>query len=222
MQQHQHQQSQQARSAVSSFPNTSSPRPASSPCSVQSAHPELSTSHAQGASASIPHANQESAERAIAKSGEGLSSTSPFSPQFSDQELGLWLSQKDLGDDFIKNIDLDTDFDLMDEDELPGSNNNNVSSINNNVVDDKSTGSGRALRSSSDVDQKISLPPTRQVSSPVGVDAFNIHLSAKDLQERCKGLYLKGVSNCSIVGDKFPPPAPPEPPKVSNAIMEFT
>lgn len=220
----QQQQSQQARSAVSSLPNTSSPRPASSPCSIQSAHPELSTSQAQSfnsGSNNISHAthNQDSMDRSTPKSAEGLSSSSPC----SDQDIpwsGLG-GLGGLGDDLFKNVDLDMDFDLDDE-ELSGANNNSLHSINNNnLVDEKSGGSGRILRSSSENEQKISIPHPRLTSSPLESDAAsNISMSAKELQEHCKGMGLKSIKNNSIIGDNLPPPAPPSPPKV-NIIIFF-
>ncbi len=214
----QQQQSQQARSAVSSLPNTSSPRPASSPCSVQSAHPELSTSQAQSfnSGSNNIHAtqNQDSMDRSTPKSGEGVSSSSPF----SDPDLPPWSGLGGLGglgDDLFKNVDLDMDFDL--DDELSGANNNSLHSINNNnLVDEKSGGSGRILRSSSENEQKISIPHPRMAKSPLESDpASNIGMSAKELQEHCKGSGLRSIQNCSIIGDNLPPPAPPSPPKVN-------
>ncbi|CAL8119045.1 unnamed protein product [Orchesella dallaii] len=212
----QHQQSSN-RSSVSSFPSTASPRPASSPCHVQSAQPDLSNSQAQGFSSggsdfSHGNQNQDSLDRSTPKSTGAVSTSPPFSPNVSDQELQAWLSQKDLGDDLLKNVDLD-DLDLMDEDELTGSNNNSLHSINNNNILEEKSNSNRTLRA--EVDQKISIPSPRTMSSPVDSEqTLHIGLTAKELKERCKGLGLKGVTNCSILGDKVPPPAPPETPKM--------
>lgn len=41
---------------------------------------------------------------------------------------------------------------------------------------------------------------------------FTIDMDAKTVVEMCRGQALKGVKNCSILSDKSPPPAPPEPP----------
>lgn len=209
-------QQQQARNPVSSLPTTSSPRPASSPCSVQSAQPELS-SHAQGFTSSgsndLTPVNQgvETLDRSTPKSTGALSGSPPFSPNVSDQELQAWLSQKDLGlgDDLLKNVNLD-DFDLMEDEELGGSNNNSLHSINNNnIMVEKSN---RILKS--EVEQRISGSAPRAITSPVDSDIFHISLTAKELQERAKGHGKKGVTNNNIMGDNLPPPCPPEPPKV--------
>lgn len=211
----QYQQTQQPRSAVTSFPNSSSPRPASSPCAVQSAHPE---SQAQGfnysGSTNITSANQpqDSSERTVSRTNEG---SSPLS--LNDNDLLAW---KDIGDDYIKNVDLDVDFDLMDDEEFNGANNHFHSINNNNVVDQK-TGANRALRSSTDSDQRISIP-SKPISSPTDSETFNISMTAKQLQERCKGLGIKGVTNASILGEKAPPPVPPEPPRVIILNLRIT
>lgn len=41
---------------------------------------------------------------------------------------------------------------------------------------------------------------------------ISIEMDAKSVLEACKGQGLKGVRNCSILSDRSPPPAPPEPP----------
>ncbi|XP_077277140.1 histone demethylase UTY-like isoform X1 [Temnothorax americanus] len=41
---------------------------------------------------------------------------------------------------------------------------------------------------------------------------LNIEMDAKTVIESCKGQGLKGVPNCSILSDRSPPPAPPDPP----------
>lgn len=41
---------------------------------------------------------------------------------------------------------------------------------------------------------------------------LNIEMDARAVIEACKGQGLKGVPNCSILSDRSPPPAPPEPP----------
>ncbi|XP_023289806.1 lysine-specific demethylase 6A isoform X2 [Orussus abietinus] len=40
----------------------------------------------------------------------------------------------------------------------------------------------------------------------------NIEMDAKTIVETCKGQGLKGLPNCSILSDRSPPPAPPDPP----------
>lgn len=41
---------------------------------------------------------------------------------------------------------------------------------------------------------------------------LNIEMDSKSVVEACKGQGLKGVPNCSILSDRSPPPAPPDPP----------
>ncbi|XP_076685669.1 utx histone demethylase isoform X1 [Andrena cerasifolii] len=41
---------------------------------------------------------------------------------------------------------------------------------------------------------------------------LSIEMDAKNIIEACKGQGLKGVPNCSILSDRSPPPAPPDPP----------
>lgn len=41
---------------------------------------------------------------------------------------------------------------------------------------------------------------------------LNIEMDARAMIEACKGQGLKGVPNCSILSDRSPPPAPPDPP----------
>ncbi|XP_011700295.1 PREDICTED: histone demethylase UTY-like isoform X3 [Wasmannia auropunctata] len=41
---------------------------------------------------------------------------------------------------------------------------------------------------------------------------LNIEMDARTVIEACKGQGLKGVPNCSILSDRSPPPAPPDPP----------
>ncbi|XP_076662131.1 utx histone demethylase isoform X2 [Halictus rubicundus] len=41
---------------------------------------------------------------------------------------------------------------------------------------------------------------------------LSIDMDAKNIIEACKGQGLKGVPNCSILSDRSPPPAPPDPP----------
>lgn len=41
---------------------------------------------------------------------------------------------------------------------------------------------------------------------------FSITMSAREMVEACKGQGLNGVPNCSILSDRSPPPAPPDPP----------
>lgn len=41
---------------------------------------------------------------------------------------------------------------------------------------------------------------------------FTIDMDAKTIVELCRGQGLKGVKNCSILSDRSPPPAPPNPP----------
>ncbi|XP_020287358.1 histone demethylase UTY-like [Pseudomyrmex gracilis] len=41
---------------------------------------------------------------------------------------------------------------------------------------------------------------------------FSITMSAREVVEACKGQGLNGVPNCSILSDRSPPPAPPDPP----------
>jgi hypothetical protein len=236
----QHQQLQQQRAAaVSSIPTTSaSPRPATTPYSVPSVSqptPDASSQHhgttPQGQHQLISSADDlnlnsnrqtdsldDLGRSCTPKSPGGLSGSPPFSPNVSDQELQAWLNQKDLGDDLLKGCKLDfDDIDLMDDDELTGPNGLCLPSNNNNM-DDKfdinnrvrtiSTGKPalEILRNGSRLDR----------SSPVEPESRELHigLTAKELQKRCKGLGLKGVTNFNILKDNAPPPNPPEPPKV--------
>ncbi|XP_076753493.1 utx histone demethylase isoform X1 [Xylocopa sonorina] len=41
---------------------------------------------------------------------------------------------------------------------------------------------------------------------------LSIEMDSKNVVEACKGQGLKGVPNCSILSDRSPPPAPPDPP----------
>lgn len=41
---------------------------------------------------------------------------------------------------------------------------------------------------------------------------ISIEMDSKSVVDACKGQGLKGVRNCSILSDRSPPPAPPEPP----------
>lgn len=41
---------------------------------------------------------------------------------------------------------------------------------------------------------------------------FSVEMDSKAIIEACKGQGLKGVPNCSILSDRSPPPAPPDPP----------
>ncbi|XP_015609796.1 histone demethylase UTY isoform X3 [Cephus cinctus] len=41
---------------------------------------------------------------------------------------------------------------------------------------------------------------------------LSIEMDSKSIIENCKGQGLKGVPNCSILSDRSPPPAPPDPP----------
>lgn len=157
-----------------------------------------------GVSSIAPAQHTDARERcAPNKSSEALttSTSPPFSPNVTDQDLQTWLSQKDLGDDLLRNVDLD-DFDIMDDDELTGSN-------NNNIMDDKS----RLGRTGTEMKAKILIPSAGACELE---PAFNIKMTAKELLERCKGLGKNGVSNGSILGSTVPPPAPPEPPKVAK------
>ncbi|CAG2057095.1 unnamed protein product, partial [Timema podura] len=42
---------------------------------------------------------------------------------------------------------------------------------------------------------------------------YNIDMDAKMVLDSCKGHGINGVSNCSILSDRAPPPQPPEPPQ---------
>jgi hypothetical protein len=41
---------------------------------------------------------------------------------------------------------------------------------------------------------------------------FNIEMDSRRVLEQCRSRGLKGVPNCSILSDRSPPPAPPDPP----------
>lgn len=84
-------------------------------------------------------------------------------------------------------------------------NNNNNSNINiSNRID-----SIRSNSSNSTSEPVLKLESLRE--SPVDPE-FSIEMDAKSIIEACKGQGLKGVPNCSILSDRSPPPAPPDPP----------
>lgn len=165
-------------------------------------HPRSeSTSGAQGIISTL--VNQE------AETSPGYSGTSrealPNSPTITstEEEFVANRSQIDEEDMMIKLVDPRkiTDLSVDADDEIAES---------DNVV-----GPNENAREAPEVEENIFHLSSQPVALAVQSDVLSINLSAKELQDQVNVRPdLLKVSNCSILGDKVPPPSPPVPPKV--------
>jgi len=161
----------------------------------------------------------------------------PFSPgNLSDQELQalLGVDQKE-----IKDVNLDDIGDLISSEGISNTNNNNLHHTNQNIANglngmvnagavlEKIGGARRSpvvflgpmVRTTGGSYHGAGMKNGHDSCASAESNELHINLASAELKKRCKGLGLRGVTNASIMSDRAPPPAPPEPPKVLVSLL---